>query len=190
MKRLVLAGLLAWGVPLGAATIEVSPRTASAPIGSTIIVDVLIQSVADLYAHQFDLAFDPSVLFATLVSPGPFLSGGVGFLPGVIDNVAGTVVFTADALSGPNPGVSGSGALASIEFTGLAPGVSALVLSNVILLDSNLADIVLDATIGASVRVGDTVIPEPAQGVPTIVALIAILLRWRLRGTNRGGTPS
>ncbi|MBK9169470.1 MAG: hypothetical protein IPM24_18685 [Bryobacterales bacterium] len=190
MKQFVLASLLVWGVPLGAATIEVSPGSANATIGSTIIVDVLIQSVADLYAHQFDLSFDPSVLSATLVSPGQFLSGGVGFLPGEIDNVAGTVVFTADTLSGPDPGVSGSGTLASIQFTGLAPGVSALVLSNVILLDSNLADIELDAVNGGSVRVGDATVPEPAQGVPMIVALIAFLVRRRVRGTIRGGTPT
>src|SRR5438552_3229417 len=59
----------------------------------------------DVYAFQFDLAYNPSVIQLADVVEGPFLpmGGTTFFLPGTIDNTAGTVTSVADTLVGPVP---------------------------------------------------------------------------------------
>ncbi len=71
--------------------------------------------VSDLYAFQFDLAFDPTILELQSISEGTFLpgAGSTNFFPGTIDNTGGTATATADSLVGAIPGASGSGTLAT-----------------------------------------------------------------------------
>src|ERR1035437_9944500 len=179
MKKLIALTLwaaLAYAGPI----LSIQPSTNTVGIGDHLTAAVNIAGVVDLYAQQFDLSFDPSVLRALIVSPGAFLSGGVGFIPGLIDNTAGTILFTADILSGAVPGISGDGILASIEFTALGAGTSSLTLSNVVLLDSNLADIPVGSVLGGAVSVAGTATPEPAFMVP--VAFCLVLAAGRVRG--------
>jgi hypothetical protein len=140
-------------------TVSIQPPVSTVDVGSFFDVFVNISSVSDLYAFQFDIGFDPAILSAIDVTEGPFLpSGGTtSFFPGFIDNAAGTISFTADTLIGAISGVSGDGTLATLSFHAFALGTSPVDLSNVILLDSTLADISFD-TVGASVNV----VPEPA----------------------------
>jgi hypothetical protein len=103
-------GILTWKVArivllLGAALSLSAAHASATPIlnieppsqvvhpGPSFSLDVLISNVADLYAFQFDLGFDPLILSATGVTEGPFLpSGGTtAFIPGTIDNSGGTV---------------------------------------------------------------------------------------------------
>lgn len=175
LKTLLLtSSLLLWNMPaVRAATISVLPASTTSGVGGSFSVDINISSITDLYAYQFDLAFDPAILSATGVTAGLFLSGGAGFVPGIIDNVAGTITFTADSLTGPVSGVSGSGTLASLQFTALAPGTSALTLSNLIFLDSQLLDIPIDTTNNGTVDVsGAAAVPEPGQFLPVLVTLL------------------
>lgn len=58
-----------------------------------------------LVNRRFDLAFDPTILAATLVLPGSLLPGCC-FNAGTIDNTVGTIVDIADTRSGPDPGVT------------------------------------------------------------------------------------
>ena len=129
-------------VSLHAGTI-VSVGSANTTVGSTVNIPVDILGVADLYAFQFDLSYDPSVLEGTLITEGDFLpSGGpTFFIPGTIDNVAGAITFNADTLIGSTSGVSGTGTSLVVQFQLISPGTSPLTLSNVILLDSTLTDI-------------------------------------------------
>ena len=129
----------------------------SAPlVGSSFDALINIGSVSDLYAYQFDVNFNPGVILATGMSEGPFLAtgGSTIFIPGSIDNVAGTITFTANSLVGAVPGVNGAGTLVTINFQALAKGSSPIDLSNVMLLDSSFATI-------AATSVGSTVSPVP-----------------------------
>jgi len=107
--------------PIG---LSVQPANSIVNEGQSFDVDIVISDVVDLYAYQFDLSFsfNATVLEATAVTEGAFLPGGGStfFMPGTIDNTAGTISFTAGTLTGPTLGVSGSGVLATISFNALA----------------------------------------------------------------------
>ncbi len=152
-------------------SIDVAPPITA---GGVVEAKVNIAGVADLYAFQFDLAFDPAVIGAVGVTEGPFLpsAGGTLFDAGTIDNLAGKISFIASTLTGPAPGASGGGTLATITFNGLGLGTSVLSLSNVILLDSALGDIDATAT-GGVVRV----VPEPGTLLLTSAGLAAMVSR-------------
>lgn len=151
--------------------VDVTPVSQSVALGNALNVDVEIQNVTDLYGFQFDLSFGPTLLQATSVTEDGFLpsGGSTFFIPGTIDNVGGSVTFTADALIGAVSGVSGSGLLAQIGFTTVGAGTSSLDLSNVLLLDS--AGNSIDAQLtGGSATVNPngpapSPVPEPASGL-------------------------
>ncbi len=113
------------------------PNTVATP-GATFSLDVAISDITDLYAFQFDLGFNPTILSATNLVEGPFLpSGGPTlFIPGTIDNINGLITFTADILLGPVPGVMGSGTVSTVTFDALASGNTSVNLANILLLDS------------------------------------------------------
>jgi hypothetical protein len=136
-----------------------SPNPDVGVVGSPVVVQVAITGVVDLYAYQFSLAFDPSVLQATSVDEGALLpaAGTTFFVGGTIDNTLGTISFTAASLIGALPGVNGSGVLANIGFNVMQAGMSPLVFSEVLLLDSNLLDLQVQVQNGTLV----TAIPEP-----------------------------
>src|SRR5216683_2462858 len=67
--------------------VSIEPPVQFVEPGQSFAVDVLISSVADLYAFQLDLGFDPFILVATGVTEGPFLParGTTAFISGIID---------------------------------------------------------------------------------------------------------
>jgi Cohesin domain len=146
MMRIVLrfvVVILLMSVAMFADVISIVGPVSNPIVGDTFNVDVDVTGITDLFAFQFDLTFDPTLLSAVSVIEGPFLPGGgtTIFIPGSIDNVGGTVAATADTLIGAISGVAGNGVLAEFQFTALAPGTSALSFGNEILLDSSLSDI-------------------------------------------------
>lgn len=174
---LALAGAaMLMASPMAAAiAIEVSP--ASLTTSSSIFsVDIDVSGAADLYAFQFDIGFDPALLAAVSQSGGSFLASGgpTFFLPGIIDNVGGTISFTADTLLTAIAGVSGSGTLAVIDFQVLTPGTSAISIFNAQLLDSALNGLSFTVADG-SVTAIPALLPEPGSllllglGLPALV---------------------
>jgi PEP-CTERM motif len=104
------------------------------------------------------------------VTEGSFLSGGGAtfFLPGFIDNTAGSVTFNANTLLSLIPGVSGNGTLLEFDFTALEAGTSSLHLAIVFLQDSNGNEIPSSLS-GSSVNVSGTgSVPVPEPGVLTL----------------------
>jgi Cohesin domain len=149
----------AWADPIP--VVSITPDTKMVGLGGAFALEIGITNVSDLFAFQFDLGFGPGILSAQRISEGLFLPGGgtTVFILGTIDNAAGTITATADSLIGAISGVNGSGVLADVQFTALAPGTSTITLSNVLLLNSTLSPI--DFSIGnGSVTV--TSVPEPA----------------------------
>jgi hypothetical protein len=167
MKKLARVILL-HGLMLGicAMSVAASPILSIQPPSRSVQPDrdfsfsVRVADITDLFAFQFDLAFDPAILSAASVTEGSFLrnGGSTVFVPGTINNTAGTINFTGDSLIGPIQGVSGSGTLATVNFQAFRPGMSPIALSNVVLLDSDLRGITAN-TVNGTV----TVIPEPAS---------------------------
>jgi hypothetical protein len=155
----------------------VSVQPASGAINPTdsFSLDVDITNVQDLFGFQFDIFYDPTVLSASLIEEGGFLSsaGDTFFIPGIIDNVTGTISFTANTLLGPILGSSGSGTLARLTFTALSFGTSTVGLTNLLLLDSGLSEI---SGLTQNTKV-DTV-PEPGSVVLLATGLVAA---WRGR---------
>lgn len=165
--------------PLSADTV-VSVGSASL-LNDVFNIPVNVSDVSDLFAFQFDLSYDPAVLELLSISEGPFLpaAGSTIFVPGTIDNTAGTATVTADTLTGAISGATGSGELAIFSFKNLAQGNSALGLSNVALLDSSLDDIAFTTTDGQFI----STIPEP-RPLPLLVMLLAAALaagKYRIR---------
>jgi Cohesin domain/PEP-CTERM motif len=174
MFRLRLAVLIA-GIVLALASsslafadaqLEVAPASSTVSVGDIFAIDVNISDITDLAAFEFDLSFDPSIVQATgTITEGSFFQSGGGFLPGTIDNSLGTIVFNANTLLGPGPGLEGSGTLVVFDFTAIAPGTSALNLdpTTFILLDSSGA-FINATTANGSVTVQGTsgVVPEPS----------------------------
>lgn len=171
---LALAGVIAYGATVTAVTPQPSYS-----VGASVPVEISISNVSDLYAFQLDLSFNPAALSAQSIAEGGyFLSNGVSFSPGTIDNTVGTISFIADSLSGPGPGFTGDTLLATAMFTAVASGSTSVSPINLVLLDSNLS-IIAANTSSASVTVTDT--PEPASMWLLGSGLCASLIAFRAR---------
>jgi general secretion pathway protein D len=191
-----LAGLLAGtGLFVLAATAssEAAPIVAFDPsvsivsAGQSFQVDVGITDAVDLYAFQFDLAFDASFVRVDGILEGSFLTGaGATFWdPGAIDNAGGVVTLIFDTLLGPG-GATGSGVLATIQFTALAPGSATLGLVNTTFLDSGLMDVSAAIQEGeVNVQASVATVPEPASGLLLFGGLAALAARRRTRSQER-----
>jgi hypothetical protein len=169
--------------------VSIDPASSSVNVGNSTTLDVDISNVTDLYAFQFDLSYASGTLSSLSIVEGSFLPtvGATFFIPGMIDNVGGTIASTADTLLGTGPGVNGTGTLAILTLTGLAPGTSGIDLSNVMLLNSSLAPINTSLQNG-SVRVsGMAPTPEPNSSVLFItgISLLALVFLRRTRSLRK-----
>lgn len=171
-------------VPISAGTISIQPSTLTVTFGQNVSIGVNAAGVADLYGYQFDLGFNPAVLAATSITEGAFLpgAGATFFLPGTIDKLAGGIVATAESLVGTIPGANGGGSLATVNFKALAVGTSAVTLSNVTLLDSNLSTI---TAVSANGLVSVNVVPEPSTWTLILVSMVPSTL-WTILRSRHG----
>ena len=116
-------------------------------------VAIAVQQVSGLGAFQFTLSYDPSLIQALAVAPGPFLGNTgrtVNCLPATLG--ANYVDWTCVTLGGqPPPGASGSGVLAVISFTAISEGTTPLALSGTIL--TNVSGLTIPSTTVNGARV-------------------------------------
>jgi hypothetical protein len=186
-KHLVLVAFAATASLIGSlangqATISIDPTSQTTSTGTVVTIDVDIANVTNLYAYQFDLTFNPSVLTAVSSSEGSFLTTGGNstfFIPGTNNNVDGVVSATADTILSAVPGVNGSGELAVFTFDAIGKGLSTLGFENVMLLDSSFNSI-SNTTTGATVTVGSGTakVPEidPASAISALTLLGGVIV--------------
>jgi adhesin HecA-like repeat protein len=187
----VVCGILLVGLTISfwarngsaAPLLSIEPPSLFVQRGNSFSLDVRISDVADLFAFQFDLAFDPLILSAGSITEGPFLpsGGATAFIAGTVDNTAGTITATVDTLIGAIPGVNGSGVLASVDFQALSLGTSPITFSHPILLDSDLNAFPIfrigDGVVSVAVIV-PAIIPEPSAWLLLSTAGFGLLI-WR-----------
>lgn len=153
-------------------------------IGTTFNLNINVVDAVNLTSFQFDLAYDPTILQASVAgaAAGALLPGDWFFTsPGIVDNLDGQIL----GISASGSPVSGSGILATIEFTALSTGPSALTASNLFL---NLDDPTSGGfTISNGSVNGGSPVPEAST-----VSLMAIgmLLLVGLRGWRDAEKPA
>lgn len=163
-----LVGGLSATAASAAPTVAITGPSSVVP-GGTIQLDVTASGFTDLYAYQFDVAFNPTLFAATGATEGPFLAtaGSTFFDGGAIDNAAGILSFVLGSLIGPGGGANGAGELAHLSFDAGALGSSSgsFTLVNFIALGSalNPIDVVLQ---GFAVSV-----PEPSALALLLMAI-------------------
>ena len=135
-------------------SVSISPQTITTSVGNTFTIDIIVDSVgSDVYGAQCELYFDNTILNATSVTQGTFLSqdGESTNVPASkIDNTIGKIVYS-EARMGTPAGVTDSGVLASITFETIKSGTSALTLSYVMVIDSNNEEVMTTVNSGTCV---------------------------------------
>ncbi len=123
-------------------TVSIQPASKQMYLNRTASVDVVVDGVTNMGSFQFEIGFAGTVVNVANASDvvlGSFLgSTGRTVIPvgPAIDNAAGTVVYGA-ATFGAQAGPNGSGVLATITWTGVGEGTTALNLRNVQVSDVN-----------------------------------------------------
>ncbi|MCP9450284.1 MAG: cohesin domain-containing protein [Nitrospira sp.] len=175
LLRSGLIGLVVLCAPHQGQALTVTVGSAAVSVGDTVSLNVNVVDAVNLTSWQFDLGYDPTILHADLVAEGPFLSsaGGTLFSPGIIDNSTGLISLISDSFVDLTP-PSGSGVLASIQFTALSLGLSPVTMSNVFL---NFTDSGFAVTNGSV-----TVVPLP--GTAGLMG-VGLLLFWGFGRWNR-----
>ena len=178
-NRLCIAlvlGVVSMGAAVADPILSLSATPAPAVTGSTVDLNVQIAGIADLFAYQFTLSFDPTVQQASAGTEGAFLGAGgtTYFDMGTIDNTQGSISFAYNTLLGPVAGVSGSGSLAHFNFNVIHNGTTALTFSDVMFLDSNMGELTVQAN-NASLQA----VPEPASYVLFGLGLAGLALMRR-----------
>jgi hypothetical protein len=158
--------------PAHASSIVISalPFVTVGAVGDTVTIPILITGTTDVTSWQFDLNYDSSIVDATSVAEGSFMSsfGLTSFTPGFLlpGVVSGVADFYVDLL--PDP--SGDGVLADITFLARAPGVSPLTFSNVFLNLSGLGFTTQDGQICVEPAACTTTSPVPEPMTLTLLA--------------------
>jgi hypothetical protein len=109
-------------------TLSIAPASQKVAMGNTVTTDVMVEDVANLYTFEFELSFDPALVEGVQVEPGGFLSPDWE-LQNTIDNDDGLLIYALSQLNPTEP-VTGSGALATITWRGVATGTSPITLTH------------------------------------------------------------
>ncbi|MBK8835368.1 MAG: S8 family serine peptidase [Anaerolineae bacterium] len=130
-----------------AAVVLISPSTQQVTVGEIVTAHIVISQVANLYGVSIALSFDPNLVAvddANGVMPGIQIVPGPLFPPAPdsitvqnsANNGTGNITYSVSLLN-PSPPFTGTEILASIRFTGLLPGTSAVTITSVDLADLN-----------------------------------------------------
>ena len=181
LKKMIATAAMAFAATQAGAAVLTFQSTAAAGGGTDVAV--LISGVTDLYAYDFTVDYDATLLSLTGMTPGSFLGAGADQDVAAYDvDHAGQIYYAYGFLSGPVAGVSGSGTLMSFHFDTLATGVSALTFSNVDLVDS-VGGVITSSFVNSSLAVtAAAAVPEPTSALLLAIGAVALLARRRGAG--------
>ncbi|MEK6742177.1 MAG: Ig-like domain-containing protein [Nitrospirota bacterium] len=174
---LALALILALAGAVHAAVVGISPASANATVGDTLLLTVGVDQASDLGGFQFGISYDPAALGINTVTVNSAFD-----LPVMnqFDNITGKGTVAASVYSSPT--LSGTGLpLAVISFTVKSSGTTSVGLANVILgriggteIPSTSAGAVVSAVPGAGPPAVTQVSPvNGASLVPVGTAVVA-----------------
>jgi hypothetical protein len=145
--------LLLGGGAEAAPSVSVVPSSSTVNIGDTFTINILVDPQGiETYGAQFDLIYISSILNATGIVAGPFLTqdGASSLVPIKKCNNSISKCEYAQTRMGVQNGITTPGILATITFRAVAAGIVPLNLENVGLADTNANSInlvVFDGTI-------------------------------------------
>ena len=116
--------------PLGTPTVSTAPLPCTSNVNTNFKLNITVADVNELYAWQFNMTFNPTVLGGVSVEEGDFLwqAGSTWWQEVRINNASGWI-FAGDSLFSipmPEHGANGTGWLATITFNVKMKGASNL----------------------------------------------------------------
>lgn len=129
-------------------SVVLDPRVSGAAPTESFWVSVTVVNVTNLYAWQFNLTFNPSILEAVDVVEGPFLKQlRTTMMPAPRkDNTVGWVYAGAAFFNWDEAGASGNGVLALASFKVKAEGMTSIHVSNETMLLTYNGDVPVSMT--------------------------------------------
>ena len=120
--------------------VSVTPQVVNAELGDVFTIDIIVDPMGDgIYAAQYNLYFDNSILNATAQTQGTFLShdgASTTNMPNRFNNTIGLIEY-GETRRNVEYGVTTSGILAAIKFNATKHGVCSLTLRDVVMSDQN-----------------------------------------------------
>lgn len=138
------------------AAVGISPTiSAVESVNNTFTTEFTVEGVTDLGAAAFELHYDPNIVEVNSITVAPFMTqnGRTVIFEDFTDNGLGVANY-AVATTGTHDGASGNGAVAVIEYTARAQGISLLTLENIALSDTKGNGLTIDAVNDGSVSIG------------------------------------
>lgn len=178
-----LVGLALLCLPQQGHALSVTVGTATVNGGDAFTITLNVVDAVDLTSWQFDLTYDPTIVQANVAgaTPGALLpSDWLVTSPGIVDNQGGQIL----GVSAFGSTLSGSGALANIQFTALSPGLSPMIPSNVFLNFSDSSFILTSGSAcvnGSPACGGGGAVPEPSS---LLLLAIGGLMLWGMQRLN------
>lgn len=170
MAMLILTTSLSFGQT--STVVSVVPAQSRAALSETVRISITVQDINDLGAFQLDLTYSPALVRADAAELTDFLGStgrNVAPLGPTIDQAAGRVTLGAFSF-GSAPGPDGDGVLAVITLTtSLTPGVTALTLQNVQLLDTR-ANTLATTLSNGQLLIGNRAPLTPSSPIPAHLA--------------------
>jgi len=156
----------------------ISPESKNAVVLSEFSINVSISTPANVYALDFELSFDPSLVQVLNIKEGNFLKKDgkttsmslceLGALPEfcpVINNTSGRIEF-ANSRLGTETTVTGDGTLAVINFKAFNLGTSPLNFISFSAVDNNLNEIIISTINGTINVINEPNEPPVLSGIP------------------------
>ena len=136
------------------AHISIEPSSKEINETDNFTMTIIINTTENIFAAEVTILFNNQILNATKITEGDFLKqdGANTFCSNDINNAVGTLSFSCTRFNVP-VGVTGTGILFSVNFTGIGGGQTVLDLQNITLVDENLDKITGISTSNGSVYV-------------------------------------
>lgn len=142
--------------------VSIIPAASTQNVNDTFTLDIVVTKAIDLYGFQFMLNFDPTKLEAIGTSSIDFPVDHSFFVPGEIDNTAGTISDIGATLTGVEGGLEGNLALARIQFKAKATGDALVTIAKSKLSDSEAQPVAHELNEVTHVTIKDLPTPKPA----------------------------